>query len=306
MGNIIIIKTGQYETFVPDAGESFSLGDVLRTTALFRALDKKIKVQWFTHLKAMPLLPITENLKVSEFNLSTLNSIEKNDAVLIINLEKDPKLIPFLQNKNNVVGFLFVNNQWHIKDYLNNLYTLESWINHCNTNAVYTWSAMLHKLLGLVLAVAVPIYKKPEVEITADIGLNWHVGNKWPSKKIGDHLWKKLESDLQSKYRVSWQKGLDSTHEYASWIASNRLIISVDSLGLHLANAMNIPLIGLFGSTDYKLHDAGPHSYYVTFDAPKAVYSCIPCWKSDCFQKTHCSEHLDFNKIYAAVERLLN
>lgn len=307
MTNIIIIKTGQTETFVFDKGGAISLGDVLRTTSLLRVIDVGLKIHWLTNHNAMPLLPDLENLQVSEFDINTLKQIPKNDETIIINLERDVKLVEFLEeNKKNLIGFIYQAGEWLIQDCQKRKYHLDEWLYVCREESAYTWGAMLQKLLCRFSAITVPIFKKPDVITTADIGFNWHVGNKWPSKKISPELWKKMESEMQSKYKISWQKGLDSIYEYAKWIASNRLIISVDSLGVHLANAMNIPVIALFGSTDYKLHDAGPRSRYVAFDAPKAMYECMPCWKSECFKEIHCSQHLDFNKIYGLVSELLN
>ncbi len=301
----IIIKTGQFETFVNDTGDSFSLGDVLRTTALLRVLSAEKKIHWLTHRSAISLLPIQEHLSATEFNLDHFERLIRNSGALIINLERDSRFISILENKENIVGFVFKENQWMLQDYTKKTYLLKDWIEYCASNSANTWGAMLQKLLGLTSNLTIPLYKKPNVEIASDIGFNWHVGSKWPSKGIPPYLWEKLESDLRSRYKISWQRGLNSTHEYADWIASNRLIISADSLGVHLANAMSIPLIALFGSTDFKLHDAGPHSCYLSFDAPKPLYNCIPCWKSECFQKIHCSEYFDFSKIYSLLDNFL-
>ena len=303
---IIIIKTGQFETFVSDNGDSFSLGDVLRTTSLLHVLGTTKPIQWLTQKKALVLLPKHENFKGLEFDLDYLNSAAASPGVLIINLERDPSLAPVFKNRKDTVGFIFENSAWKIKDIFGNLFTLEAWNRHCQEGVSLTWGGMLQKLVGSGAYLSHPIYQKPEIKVVTDIGLNWHVGNKWPSKKIADQVWKKIESDLGFKYKLSWQTGLDSIPRYADWLASNRLIISVDSLGLHLASAMDIPVIALFGSTDYRLHDAASRSRFIAFDAPKAEYSCMPCWKNECFQKIHCSEHLDFNKIYDVVDNFLN
>lgn len=302
----LIIKTGQYETFAADTGDSFSLGDVLRTTTLLKAFSSKQKIRWLTHKNAVPLLPKADNFITFSLDPEKLNSITEFKNSFLINLEKDSRHIPYFHKFKNFVGFFYENDQWLIKDSQNKIYTYENWLQHCGGIGVRSWGSMLCHLIGFAPESTLPIYKKPEVQVINDIGLNWHVGNKWPSKKIGTHIWKKIEAELQKKYRISWQTGLDSVEEYAAWIASNKMIISVDSLGLHLANAMNIPIIALFGSTGHALHDAGPSAHYISFDAPKETYECLPCWKSDCFQKIHCSEHLDFNKIYTIVENTLS
>lgn len=303
MNKIIIIKTGQFESFSIDSGNSFSLGDVLRTTCVLRVLGNEKDVTWFTHQNAITLLPRIANLKIFEFNINKLGRLANLENTLTINLEKDPKLISFLEkNKKYIIGFVYSENNWVVTDYSGKSFSLDEWYKHCRLRSANTWGQMLQMLIGPASGIGLPLYQKPIVKITSDIGLNWHIGNKWPSKKIEPHIWKKLLAGLQTKYSVSWQKGLGSTAEYAKWIASNRLIITIDSLGLHLANAMDIPTIALFGSTDFDLHDAGPRSRYIAFDAPKEIYSCMPCWKSNCHQTIHCSNHLNIEKVYKLVD----
>ena len=220
-----------------------------------------------------------------------------------INLERNFQLVPLIDQ--NWIGYILQDERWLLRDFSGRIYTTEEWLNLCQLQGLTGWGSFIQKLVGYDGGTGQQFFQKPNVRILYDIGLNWKAGEKWPSKEISKSIWEKMHATLTVNYRVSWQQGLDSIDDYIRWIASNRLIITVDSLGLHLATAMNIPVIGLFGSTDASLHDATATTRHVKFDTPKNTYSCMPCWKSQCFQEIHCSEHLNFNKIDLLINELL-
>jgi heptosyltransferase-2 len=84
-----------------------------------------------------------------------------------------------------------------------------------------------------------------------NIGFNYEVGTKWPVKGMPAELWQELESRfIKRGYTVSWQEGKANLHEYMDWINSCDLLISNDSLGMHLAFTLEKKVIGLFGPTD--------------------------------------------------------
>ena len=69
----------------------------------------------------------------------------------------------------------------------------------------------------------------------------YQVGSKWPTKAMSKYKWEQLYNKLESLgYKVDWQRGLNSLKEYIDWINSSRIIITQDSLGLHLAMALNL------------------------------------------------------------------
>ena len=62
------------------------------------------------------------------------------------------------------------------------------------------------------------------------------------------------------KLKVSWQQGLTSLGDYMSWISSCHLMLTCDSLGMHLSLGYDIPTIALFGpspSREVYLYDKG-------------------------------------------------
>ena len=71
-----------------------------------------------------------------------------------------------------------------------------------------------------------------------DIGFNYQVGNKWPTKAWPMEHWKALEKKVQNEYCVSWQQGLADMNDYFQWINNCRVIVTNDSFGMHLAIAL--------------------------------------------------------------------
>lgn len=85
---------------------------------------------------------------------------------------------------------------------------------------------------------------KPKNKIKYEIGINYLVGEKFPNK-VWPH-WKKLADKLGS---VSLQKQFNSLEEYIDWIDSCRIIVTGDTLGMHIALALKKRVIILMGST---------------------------------------------------------
>jgi heptosyltransferase-2 len=166
------------------------------------------------------------------------------------------------------------------------------------------WQQVLIEMLGI------PWKQQPYIigyesikKETFDVGFNYEVGSKWPHKAMAMNTWKKLEKRLLGRgYSVSWQQGQKSLFEYMDWISSCRLIISNDSLGLHLAFAFRKKLIGLFGPTD-------PNEVYF-YNKSEIVFpeqKCprMPCCATACKTEWHCMSGMDAKKIEQAVVRQL-
>ena len=83
----------------------------------------------------------------------------------------------------------------------------------------------------------------------SQVGLNWQVGGRWPTKAWPFERWEQLAATLSAQCTVSWQEGFDDVHEYMRWIAGCGSIVTTDSLGMHLAIAMKKPVLALFGPT---------------------------------------------------------
>lgn len=247
MDQILLIKTGKSETFNELSSSSIvSLGDTIRTAFLLGYFPK---ITWLTSPEALALL---NALYPHISYVTNLDEIKFENYQRVINLEKESKVLELMSELKNFCGFFFDHGVLKFKSLNNGPRLIENeLINHLDKPE----EELLLELLG--------IQSQKNKKITSayigknknqfHVGLNWQVGKKWPQKKIDINFWKELESNIvEIGHSVSWQKGFDDINEYIEWIDSCQSIITLDSLGLHLANQLDKKVIGLFGPTNEK------------------------------------------------------
>jgi heptosyltransferase-2 len=305
----IIIKTGHSETWIDDVNDTISFGDVVRSTTIIKNFDLKTHVIWFGSSITFPLIPSRVNLEKKEFTLKNLQEEMQDSSTFFINLEKNDILKSiFHPSFKNFCGFFYCSNskEWKIKNKSGSFFNLIEWNLFCLNNNVKTWGEKIHFLMNIKNQPGLG-YLPSEMKIksTHDIGLNWQVGNKWPSKQIPIAKWKELDKILALNFTISWQEGFNSLDHYLKWIKSCRLIITSDSLGMHLAMIFNIPTIALFSATSSLDIDRNSKSVFLNSPLPD-FYQCQPCYKNICSQNIHCSEFIDFNMIKENAIKLLN
>jgi heptosyltransferase II len=115
--------------------------------------------------------------------------------------------------------------------------------------------------------------------------------------------WEQLAAALiTAGFKVSWQAGFDDLYGYMEWIHSCALIITTDSLGLHLALALRKRVVGLFGPTDPKeifFYNRG--QYLIS----PAKCSHMPCYGEQCvLQGESCMDQIKTIEIIAKVKDL--
>lgn len=304
---ILIIKLGYSETLDSEIDRVPSLGDVLRTTPLLWALKEKFPdshITWLVAEEAFPLLHenflIDRILTWDEFVPFQLMR-EKFD--ILINLEKIAGVCALsdMIDAWTKYGFRFDGIKGCYHAYEKGL----SFVDYIgaktkNDKPRDYWQKVLIEMLGVEWrGQGYILGYKPRTKETNDIGLNYKVGSKWPTKAMSEDKWKDLEKKLlDAGYTVSWQQGLKDLYEYIDWLNSNRLIITQDSLGLHLALALNKKIIALFGATDAR--------EILMHEGNKVIYShelCayMPCYSARCVNSFHCMEKIDLNEVVRAV-----
>lgn len=307
MAKVLIIKLGYSETLDKEIGTTTSLGDVLRTTVILNFFKNDF-VTWLVDEKAYPLLegnPLVKRILI--FNLESVLQLQRERFDTVINLEKGPGICAFAESINAWRRFGFRFDAEHgvaeAYDGAENVLSLCLDLEKKKGNLVY-WQEALASMIGKTW--------RPESEYVLgyhpktveryDIGFNWAVGGKWPNKVWPEARWKDLERMLKKAYSLSWQKGLKNLYEYMDWINSCRLIVTNDSLGMHLAIALKKKVIVLFGPTSSKevyLYKRGVKIL------PKTPYTCAPCLTSACFQKRVCMDFISPGEIKKEIERLL-
>lgn len=81
-----------------------------------------------------------------------------------------------------------------------------------------------------------------------------------------------------------------------------RLFITNDSGLMHIAAALNIPTVAIFGSTSPEY--TGPQGDHCR--VIKKYISCSPCFKQKCPQKMECLEAISVEEVYEEVEKMWN
>lgn len=235
MKRILIVKTGKSETFAEPTSSTPSYGDVLRSTVILHPF-KNDHVTWVTSTEALPLLrrnPFVSHLVTDEEVTPTYFS----QADIVVNLEREARWLECTNASTAPEKFGYGGN-------------LRSSTLHLDPVTTQTWQERLFALLGLQWSGEPYIYVPPRISTeNFDIGLNWSVGPKWPSKAWPIENWQRLFQRFAGNYSVSWQQGFNSLDAYAGWIASCNTIVTCDTLGLHLALALKKKVVALFGPT---------------------------------------------------------
>lgn len=307
MAKTLIIKLGYSETLDAEIGTTTSLGDVLRTTVILNYF-KGDDITWLVDEKAYPLLegnPLIRRILI--FNLETVLRLSRERFDTVINLEKGPGICAFSDSVNawRRFGFRFDADRGVAQAYdgAEKVLSLCLDLEKKKGNLRY-WQDALASMIGrkwsknddYLLAY------RPKAAVRYDVGFNWAVGDKWPNKAWPKAHWKRLETLLKNKCRISWQKGLGNLYEYMEWFISCRLIVTNDSLGMHLAIALKKNAVALFGPTSSRevyLYERG------TKLLPQTAYECVPCLKSSCHQRKPCMALISPERVRDEVVRLL-
>lgn len=304
---ILIIKPGYSETLDPDDSGVVSLGDILRTTVILHLFPSdQNHVTWLVDQKGIPLLKgnsyIHRLLTVNSFTPHLLLS-EWFD--IVVNFEKEPGIcavsdrIPAWRR----YGFR-LDPQSHSAvayDYSDEAlsFTTDS---TAKRKKIKSWSDVLYEMLGHKYAgqpYLLGYHHKSEIRY--DVGLNHLIGKKFPLKRWPEAQWKSLYEKLSPQYSVCWQQGDNDIDDYIEWIASCRVIVTNDSLGLHIALALGKPVVALFGPT-ISTEVAGDHLIKIM---PPLDWDCIPCMESFCPKAEPCITHISVESVRNAIGDLL-
>lgn len=310
---VLIIKTGYAEIF--DGYHTLrvvSLGDVLRITPLLH-LYKDCDITWVTDKKAFPLLEGNSYIRrLLDLDFLTVKQLEKERFDTLINLEKDPGICAIADNINawKKFGFRFDSEKGEAEAYDKAYEVLALVSKSIKKENKRTSQELLFQLVGknwngeeYILGY------RPETQEKYDIGLNTLVGPKWPTKTWPTKNWDIVEEYLKNQgLNVSRQDREDkeiltNLNKYMDWINSCKLIVSNDSLGLHLAIALKKKVLGLFGPTS--------HNEFYFYGRGKAIlpeinYPCMPCFESECIREKSCVEEIHSETVINEIKALIN
>lgn len=238
---LLLIKTGHAETFTEEISSNVcSLGDVFRTSIIIPLLGE-YQITWLLDPKALPLV---ENIKDIDFIIGSIppDSLKQYDYVL--NLEKNDEYL----NLEHSYGLVRRDGVMYVRPFLSDYFLPFENLKNDQENSFQ------RKLMTILNCEReefdYPADESSYGEAKYNIGLNWKVGPKWPEKSLDESFWVNLEKELSPHYKISWQEGFEDLRQYQDWISSCQTIITLDSLGLHLAVALRKNVIALFGPTN--------------------------------------------------------
>ncbi len=304
MKKVLIIKLGYSETLDGLFGLTTSLGDVLRTTVILHFF-KGNHISWLVDAKANPLLENNKYInRILIYNSNTINELKKEKFDIVINLEKMPQFCSFSDSLVAAKRFGFSSDNSacsknHHPQGTKRLIQLIQDLNKKKKNKD-CWQKVLCDVLGenwdgqeYVLGY------NPNSEIKFDIGFNWTTGSKWTNKAWPRNYWDKLENLIKDRYSISWQQGMESIHEYVDWVNSCRLIVTADTLGLHIGLALKKKIVALFGPSSYR------EMYFYNRGSvllPQSPYECVPCLKPHCDKIRQCMEYIFPERVKEQIE----
>lgn len=309
---ILIIKAG-YSEFLEGETDSrkVSLGDVLRVTPLLN-IYKNDYVTWVTDESAFPLLVNNNYIhRLLKLDWITANHLKKERFDSLINLEKVPGICSFSDDIYSVrrFGFRFDPEQRKAEAYDNAYEPLVvSSSPELKKSNKKTVQELLFEMIGKKWREEEYILGySPKSKEKYDIALNTQVGQKWPTKAWPIKNWDILEKRLKKEYKVTRQdkqdkKILNNLNDYIDWINSSKLIVTNDSLGLHLAIALKKKVLGIFGSTPAK------EVYF--YGRGKAIlpfgnFDCAPCFEKECKNNEFCLDYISPDKVYKEIKKIL-
>ena len=311
MTRIGIIKLGLSETLDDSDGglsPGPSLGDVLRTTPLVPALAEmhaQPVVTWITTPQAAPLLagaPGIHRLALwsgrpeDAASLSGLGPFE-----LLINLEKTNAACELAEGlrARERLGFYRRKGQVACREYYGGGEVMHYLAARKNGGPRRPWQGLILGMVGASWRGQPYVLPWAAPEPRFDVGLNFAVGEKWPTKAMPLHRWRGLAQNLAAAgLKVSWQQGRRDLGRYLDWVGSCRLLVTQDSLGLHVALALGRRVVGLFGPTSpQEVYGYGRASFLsAPSDCPK-----LPCYEGRCPAPRPCMERLDLERVARAV-----
>ncbi|MBI5886731.1 MAG: glycosyltransferase family 9 protein [Deltaproteobacteria bacterium] len=302
---VLIIKLGYSETLVNEISRVTSLGDVLRSTVLLNHF-KDAHVTWLVDEKAISLLKGNPRIaRILPYDLTTVLQLKAERFDTIINLEKVAGICALADSLIGWrrYGFRFDTESDETNAYDGSPQVLDICMNQQDkvSHGRY-WEDVLFEMVGGEWRGERPIIGyKPTSKVQFDIGFNHHVGEKWPIKAWPPEYWHELAKLAGDKYTISWQQGLKSLEDYIDWINSCRLLVTNDSLGLHIAHALDKKIVSFFGPTLAS-------EVYVKDGVkllPDGDYDCLPCLSTVCRKQTPCMYAIRPQAVFNAIEKTL-
>jgi lipopolysaccharide heptosyltransferase II len=314
------------------------IGDVVLSTIVLDNLANyfpSAKIDYLTEEFAKPVLennPLINKISTmgkSEFSLKAALRIRKENYDLILDLWSNPRTaqITFFSGAKYKVGFAYRG-----RKYAYNILASEERGEHHSAEH----NLELLKAIGVpIISKKVHCYVSDiNVELERrSLNINFKgksvVGiipsGGWPSKRCDASKWVEICKIIKSKYDVVflilWGPGDEKDAEYINrnlpdetilspktdlsmmmgMIKNCDIVIANDSGPMHIAAALGIPTLGIFGPTNPKAH--GPYTENSTYVYKEDLF-CIICNLLKCPYHHECMLQLPNEKVLRAFQKI--
>lgn len=315
------------------------IGDIVLSTIILDDLRKNFpsaEIHYLTETFAKdalannPLVTKVHTMEKTEFVLKVAARLRKEKYNMIIDLWSNPRSaqITFLTHAKYRVGFSYRGRKYAY----NILGTSGKGEHHAAEH-----NLELLKAMGIeITSRRIHFYVSEEDDSWAEqfIKTNILIGKKivgiipsggWPSKRCDASKWVEICNAIKEKYQVIflilWGLGDENDADFiknnlddeailipevkigkmSALINNCDLIIANDSGPMHIAAALGIPTLGIFGPTNPKAH--GPYSTNSDYVIKEDLH-CIICNKLVCPYNHECMTQLPVEEVLRKVEEI--
>ena len=272
-----------------------SAGDVLRTTPILRALPD-CRISWITDEKSYPFIsgnPLIQDI----FLIRDLPALGRFEA--LYNFDEDESACKTAESipAGLKKGYGWRNGGFYPFDrdaeYAYRL-TKDNQLKFGLNKKTY--QQIMFEMAGLSWnGEDYVLNYRPANKAIHRVGLNYMAGEKFPNK-----LWVNWRDLLRLFPGISLQVKFETPREYINWINSCDIIVSSDSLGMHIALALGKKVIALFGETS--MNEIEMYSRGIKLSAD---FACSPCYKKkQCDMKPSCMEMISAKTVCDMIRSL--
>ncbi len=298
---VLIIKLGYCETLVNEQGFVPSLGDVFRHTVLLHRYERD-HVTWLTSESAIPLLQGNPQIaELLSYKPDTIVDLIGREFDELLCFEKAPTICNLAKTirAKKRFGFFWNGKQVGAHPLAQSTLAIANGKDHFLPIQALLYQMVRDYWQGEDYVLGY----QPKPRPAFDVGLNFRVGSKWPTKAWPMRHWETLETlCLREGLSVGWQEGESDMEHYMDWINASRVVVTCDSLGMHLGLALKKKVIALFGPTP------SDNIYmYGRGIILRANWACLsaPCMKPECpGQGTSCMADIQPDMVFRGVMNL--
>ncbi len=228
-------------------------GDVVRTTPLIAALDGE--VTWVTspmnvallpddHTRVIPFDSAAATLEGERFDQVISLDDEKEAATLASSIDTDDLVGTYIDD-SGTVGYTDSSAEWFDMGLVSRFGKKRA--DEIKMRNTATYQEILFRMVGLEFADQEPVLRAPQRRRRRKnlVGIEARAGDRWPMKRW--HRFDDLADILrQQGYEVRFFEQRDTLEEYVADIDECALVVTGDSLALHVATALQIPTVAIF------------------------------------------------------------